>query len=656
MSSTFRLFSCLLLLVFSAHCFSDDSLITKHRTTDSPATNKIKQPLYKLEALAKKPQWLHLLHYHQAGLFSRFESQADDPDFFFSKEGKTKPLSELKATIAAFENSTFDDDSAICQFPARYAWIQAQLGNKQLELALEKCQEYQQWQTLVDAENLTLVFPAAYLNSPSSMFGHTFIRIDRASGNNSLLDYSVNYAANADPDDNELVFTYKGLSGGYPGVFSILPYYQKVKEYSFLESRDVWEYKLSLSPSEVQQFVRHVWEIRNSHFDYYFFTENCSYHLLTILDAASARFSFADQFHLSVKPSDTVRVIEQSGLVESSSFRPATLSKMSHKLKQLDQDLIAKAKELVESELPISELLNTLSSEQQAQSLELAYQYSRYLAVRKKQTHPNQGKRTIQLLSARSKLPETKVFSDIPTPAYRDDQGHDSHRFESQFGHDGNQDFTQIGLRMAYHDHLDNAPGYIKGAKLEMFNLQFRHTLAERFFSNTSPPKARSKTRLHALKLIDIASYTPRNTLIKPISWHVSTGLKRHPSEPDELSTFLSGGGGLSYQWGYHQFYALADLELNADNDIEKGFRIAAGPHIGWLSQHETWSTTFEFTQLLELAGARFKSHKAELGLSKSLSKNWQLRLKTSYQQFDAASTGKTEYQHIGSMGILYYF
>jgi len=645
-------FSSILLFIFSACCFS--------ATQPTPTKQLNKQ---NIEALALNPQWLHLLHYHQAGLFSRFESQADDPDFFFSEEGKINPLAELKASIKAFENSNFDDDSAICQFPARYAWIQTSIENKKLEKKerhLAQCQEYQKWYAQIDPQSLTLVFPAAYLNSPSSMFGHTFIRIDRASGNNPLLDYTVNYAANADPDDNELIFTYKGLSGGYPGVFSTLPYYQKVKEYSHLESRDVWEYKLSLSTEEVEQFIRHVWEIQNSHFDYYFFTENCSYHLLTILDAASERFNFSDQFYLSVKPSDTVRVIEQSGLVESSSFRPATLSIMNHQLGQLDQTLRSKVKALVESETAIPNILNKLSSKQKAQALEFAYQYSRYLAVRKKKKHPNQGKRTIELLSARSKLPETKVFDDIPAPKIRDDQGHNSHRFESSFGHDGNQDFAQIGLRMAYHDLLDNAPGYIKGARLEMFNLQLRHTFSETSSLNKNSakasPKALSKTRLQSLELINIASFTPRNTFITPTSWHVSTGLKRYPSEPNELSVFLTGGAGVSYQLENHQFYALAGAEFNADNDIEKGFRAALGPSIGWFTQRETWSTTFEFSRLFELAGAKFKAQQAELGVAKKLSKHWQLRLKTSYQQFDSALTGKTEYQHNGSIGALYYF
>ena len=65
-----------------------------------------------------------------------------------------------------------------------------------------------------------------------------------------------------------------------------------------MEYRDVWEYPLTFTPEEVQQFARHVWETKDTYFDYYFFDENCSYRLLALLDAASERSDLADDFLL----------------------------------------------------------------------------------------------------------------------------------------------------------------------------------------------------------------------------------------------------------------------------------------------------------------------------------------------------------------------
>ena len=71
-------------------------------------------------------------------------------------------------------------------------------------------------------------------------------------------------------------FALKGLTGLYPGTLSSSPYYAKVREYSDMESRDVWEYRLNLTPDETRQLLRHAWEIGATRFDYWFFDENCS--------------------------------------------------------------------------------------------------------------------------------------------------------------------------------------------------------------------------------------------------------------------------------------------------------------------------------------------------------------------------------------------
>ena len=600
-------------------------------------------PDKKFKELSQNKQWRDLLHFHQIGLIPRFESQVDDPDFFIAADGKYSPESELKASIKAFTGKDANKD-IICQFPARFHWLKQQLP--ELNYPERNCPDFDDWYAKIDPQSLTLSFPAAYLNSPSSMFGHTFIRVDRASGTNALLDYSINFAANANPDDNELVFTYKGLSGGYPGVFTILPYYEKVQEYSHLESRDVWEYSLDLTADEIVQFVRHIWEIRNVHFDYYFVDENCSYQLLTLLDASSERFNFAESFKLSAIPSDTVRVVEEAGLVKSTRFRPSTLSIMRQMIDNLDDKNINLARLLVEESKFPKERLKPLNPIDKAKVLELAYQYSRYLAVRKKSELPHLGKRTIGLLSQRSKIEQKKVFPDFPTPQYRDDQGHNSRRVVLGGGYDGSNHYQQFELRNAYHDQLDALPGYIKGAKLEMINIKARRTdLGEDF-----------ALRLHELKLIDIASYTPRNTLITPISWHVATGLYRPKSNPDELTSFLNAGGGVTYELFEQHFYFLGDGELNLDNDISKGYWLSAGPRIGWLSQHYNWNLKLEAYRPFDIMGAEFRRFDVELAISVNLSEQWQLRAQTGYHSFKVEPTEEQAYEHSSSFSLVHYF
>ncbi len=63
---------------------------------------------------------------------------------------------------------------------------------KLTDLPVLDCKEFKTWYKDVAPDSTVLIFPAAYLNSPSSMFGHTLLRIDPASAkanNTTLLSY-----------------------------------------------------------------------------------------------------------------------------------------------------------------------------------------------------------------------------------------------------------------------------------------------------------------------------------------------------------------------------------------------------------------------------------------------------------------------------------
>jgi hypothetical protein len=129
-----------------------------------------------LQTLAEHKQWLHLLHYRSHSLLGRRESENDTASFFVHKNGKTDPLAELKASIELFALSKqADNESLQCRFPARYQWLKGFFPH----WSDQSCSELNEWKTEIDAHKLTLIFPASYLNSPSSMYGHTLIRLDR---------------------------------------------------------------------------------------------------------------------------------------------------------------------------------------------------------------------------------------------------------------------------------------------------------------------------------------------------------------------------------------------------------------------------------------------------------------------------------------------
>ena len=154
----------------------------------------------------------------------------------------------------------------------------------------------------------------------------------------------------------------------------------------------------------------------------------------------------------------------------------------------------------------------TLRDQEKAQALELAVSLARYRAKEDKDSAREYNRRSIKLLSARSKLGDEASFSATPTPTIRDDEGHRSHRWLFRGGHDQTGNYVGVDLRMSYHDFLDPVSGYIPGAQLEIIHLKFKAYLDKQ------------RAEIDEFRAIDIASFSPRDDFIRPTSWFVSTG------------------------------------------------------------------------------------------------------------------------------------
>ena len=290
--------------------------------------------------LAERPEWHKLLHYLPRLVGSGFESMVDSPGFFHAPGGKRDPQAELEATLAAFAvavEETPQRQSAQCAFVARYAWLDGELGFDPKRLPRLPCKRYDEWRAAMNAKSLTLVFSAAYLNNPSTMYGHTLLRVDAHDQDERtrLLAYSISFAANTE-ETSGIVFALKGLFGGYLGGYTLLPYYLKVSEYSDQENRDLWEYELNLTPAEVDRVLQHAWEMLQVYFEYYFFDENCSYHLLRLIQVARPDLDLASRFRWYALPTDTVRAITEPGLAANVVYRPSTASVLAARFGAMD--------------------------------------------------------------------------------------------------------------------------------------------------------------------------------------------------------------------------------------------------------------------------------------------------------------------------------
>ena len=161
------------------------------------------------------------------------------------------------------------------------------------------------------------------------MFGHTFLRVDPKDQTEQtrILAYTINYAAEVPPNPG-IEYAYKGIFGGYKGFFSTIPYYLKVKEYRDIENRDIWEYRLNFSPKQIDRLLMHAWELGNAYFDYFFFKENCAYHILSLLEVADPSLRLTERFHFWTIPADTIRLLSPKSRAGGRSFL-STSSKYS---------------------------------------------------------------------------------------------------------------------------------------------------------------------------------------------------------------------------------------------------------------------------------------------------------------------------------------
>lgn len=146
--------------------------------------------------------------------------------------------------------------------------------------------------------------------------------------------------------ENGVVFAIKGLFGGYFGQYSLLPYYDKLKEYRDTEQRDIWEYNLNLTQDEINLMMQHIWEIKDTHSFYYFFDENCSYNMLWLLEIAREGVKLRDQFVYQVTPPETIFATQNENLIEKSIYRPSKRTKILAYEKALQKEYRILVKEL----------------------------------------------------------------------------------------------------------------------------------------------------------------------------------------------------------------------------------------------------------------------------------------------------------------------
>ncbi len=547
------------------------------RAAEAGADNYLRdlQQQARAKGLASAREWEVLLHYKPQG--SGVKSLVDDPRFFNAPDGKRNPQAELDATLASFFQTGVksDEEHPRCKFIARYTWLHDQLGIDERRLPPADCSKFEKALSEVNPRSVVLVFPNTLLNLPSSMFGHTLLRINTAY-ESDLLSHAVNYAA-ITGDNIGLFYVFKGIFGFYHGRYSNLPYYEKVQEYSDLEHRDIWEYHLNLTPDEAYKVFLHIWEMKDFYANYYFFDQNCSFNLLFLIEAGRPTLRLTDEFYgkkrFWVIPVDTVRAAQKFGIVDKVTFRPSRGTKIIRIASGMDSGLREMTFSVVDgNRSPESVLRTDLPVEEKREVLDLSAELTQYRFSSRKMDEEHYKKQFIDILSSRSTLgtPEADPYPiTTPTPP---DQGHLSARIRTGGGYRTGTWFGEAEWRAAYHDITDFDEGYVRGAQINFMDVSLRY-----YFDDET-------WHLHRLHVIDILSLAPWNGIFRPISWKVNAGaddmMLRDGKDHPVLQ--LNAGGGLTRDLGTEGMaYLLAEADANASDRLEKGYALGFGGTAG---------------------------------------------------------------------------
>ena len=568
--------------------------------------------------------WEVLLHYKKT--LTGVKSLIDDPRFFLSSYGNKNPRNELVATLTGFfQEDKTDDSHPRCRFVARYEWLKNELNIDESQLPLASCKEFEEAYSRIRPKSVVLVFPAAYVNGPASTFGHTLIRID-GDYQSKLLSYATTYAAYAD-DTNGILYAFKGIFGYYKGYFTILPYYEKIKEYNDLEQRDIWEYRLNLTEDEVSKMLLHLWELREIYSDYYFFDENCSYSLLFMIEAARPSLRLTDEFGPWVIPIDTLRAMKKEGLVEAVEYRPSKGTKIRHIASLLDERAQSSTIGVVAKTLKPEEVEESAPGEK-IKVLDLASELIQYGYNEKELTKEEYQREFLNVLMARSRLGSPGDGDYRIQVPLQPEEGHGSSRLTVGLGLKGGDFYQEMRYRAAQHELSDPSGGYIEGSEIVFFSMTVRNIPAD------------GGVRLEGLDIINIVSISPRDRFFKPTSWKVKTGfLQKTMADGDEnLIYHLNPGGGFAFKNDkLGLYYFMVETDLNVGGDYKDSYSLGIGPSLGVIREiTKFWKMNLFTNAFYYELGDNHKAYKVTAQQVVRLSRNNSLNLDLSWiRDFD---------------------
>jgi Domain of unknown function (DUF4105) len=480
--------------------------------------------------------WLALLHYRSDGA-GGWQSEVPTRSFFLDADGDVDPEREWEAARRAFLRSAgaAADDPAQCRFPARFAFMKEQLGWTERDAPTVACPGFAAFEQKLGARTVSVVFASHFLANPASAFGHTMLHLGRSRPPGQLeprlADASIGFEADT-KGLSAAKYIPRGLRGELVAGFRVIPFYDRVRKYERQELRDLWLFPLQLSQREIDQLVRHLWELQPVSYRYGFFGENCAQKMLALLHAVVPRHHLLPYDVPAILPSEVVRrMVTSIGLRHP----PLLRASLSGRYGRARDALSGAERDLLDAMIEARSVVPgasaaVLSAAILWAELELPYRTFRRAADAARPDapeHPDlRWKRA--LLFARSAQADAAGAGEA-TPADTSEtwrpssepsllDAHAPTRLTVRGGvRDGTAAFG-AGMRWLLHEPLDPDAGYPRLSSLEVARVDLGVTADGDGFVDEAT----------AIRLEKLA---PASSLQSPIAWKLEAGARRLPCE-----------------------------------------------------------------------------------------------------------------------------
>jgi hypothetical protein len=214
------------------------------------------------------------------------------------------------------------------------------------------------------------------------------------------------------------------------------------------------------------------------------------------------------------------------------------------------------------------------------------------------------------LLLQRSKLTPAVVWA----PFVSDDpkNSHASARWDVAAGEYAHHGYTELGIRPALHDLLDDDAGLIEGAALEVLSTRWRYY------------PENNHAQLQQLKIFSMQSYSSVQTWHTPVSSEINIGMTRI----NDKSVFNANGGvGLSARLAALHGFALVTLAVETMPQRDQAEAAYMGVHAGVRSNFFAGRALLEATWETSFAGYDETRRSLHAGYQWEMSRRYALRM-----------------------------